>query len=125
MPSHPIAHMEAKDILPTTPKLVIIQHIQAAPYLEPPVKDEEEPNVPTTPMQEAWSEDDLDEHWEDTLGWETQDDDEGVSDLTILDISSFLPMAEQHGSDRGDSIESAREVVIDFEQRNIVFRDIE
>ena len=68
-------------------------------------------------MPKAWSEGDPDKPWEDTLGWETHDDDEGVRDLTIFDPSSFLPMDGQ--------LESAREVVAGFEQRNIVFRDIE
>lgn len=34
-------------------------------------------------------------------------------------------MAEQHGSDWGDSSEMAREVITDFEQKNIVFKDVE
>ena len=63
--------------------------------------------MPTVPVPEAWSEGDSDEPWEDTLGWETQDDDEGVSDLTISDHSSFLPMDGQ--------LQLAREVVARFE----------
>ena len=49
--------MEAKDVQPTAqPKLVIFQHVQADLDLELPVKDEEEPDVPTMPMLEALSE---------------------------------------------------------------------
>ena len=43
------------------------------------------------------------EAWEDTLGWETEDDDEGVSDLTFSNHSSCLLMNEQ--------LESVEEVV--------------
>ena len=58
-------------------------------------------------VQEVWSEWDLDEPWEDTLGLETQDDDAGVSDLTIFDHSNCLPMDGQ--------LESAKEVIAGFE----------
>ena len=59
------------------------------------------------PMPAAWSEGDSNEPWEDTLGWETEDDDEGISELTFSNHSSCLPMDEQ--------LEPAREVVADFE----------
>ena len=96
---------------------MIFQHVQANLDLELPVKDEREPDMPIMPMPEAWSEADADEPWEDALGWETHDDDEGVSDLTIFYPRSSPPMDEQ--------LESTREVVARFEQRNIVFSDDE
>lgn len=76
MPNHPIAHMEAEDMQPTTQsKMVTIQHIQADSDLERPVEKERGLEAPTMNAQEVWSKESLNKPWEDSLGWEAQTDD--------------------------------------------------
>ena len=96
---HAVAPVEVEGILSMARfELVNIQHVQASLDLEPWVKDKEEPDLPTMPIPKAWK---------DTLGWETKDDDEGISELTFSNHTSFPPLDEQ--------LESAREVIADFE----------
>ena len=114
---HAVAHAEVEGILSAArSELVNIQHVQADLNLEPPVEDKEGPNELAMPMPAAWSEGDSHEPCENTLGWETEDDDEGISELTFSNHSSCLPMNGQ--------LESVGEIIVGFEQRNIVFRDV-
>ena len=89
------------------------------------------------PAQEEWSEKDLNASEEDSLGWETQTDDtwdsqqdkeEAANDLALLDHFNLLPACEQQGFDDPSNVDPfvlAREVIAGFDQRNILFRDIE
>lgn len=117
--------------------MVTIQHIQADLDQGLPSKEDQGPDAPATPTQEVWSEEGLNTSEEDSLGWETQTDDtwdiqkdeEGAAnDLALLDHFNFLPVGEQQGLDNSGNVDPfvlAREVVAGFEQRNVVFRDIE
>ena len=85
-----------------------------------------------TPVQEAWSEKNLNAPGEDSLGCETQTDDtwdsqqdeeEATNDLALPNHFNLLLVGEKHrfdGSNNIDPFALAREVVTSFEEKNIV-----
>ena len=119
MPSHLVAHIEAKGTSSAVQsELVTIQHLEANPEQVPLVEEDSELDV-TTP--EACSEQgsmEWEVHMKDI--WEsTQNKEKATNDLALLKHFNFLPRDEQQqGSDNPDEADPfvlAREIIVGFE----------